>query len=239
MHVTGLVPARIAAELERDFDVADEAAGADGVLALLSTTVDDAYLDAAGPQLKVVANYGVGVNNVDLDAARRRGVVIAEHAGRPHEDDGRARDHADALADAARHRGRPDAEAARPVAVLARVHARREPRRQDALHRRPRQDRPRDRAARRGVRRDDDLRGPRRRAGGAARPGRRRQPPLSADGRDAPPDRRRRARADEADGGARQHRPRPGRRRGGARARASRRARSPVPRSTSSSSSRR
>ena len=47
------------------------------MLALLSTTVDDAYLESAGPQLKVVANYGVGVNNIDLDAARRRGVVIA------------------------------------------------------------------------------------------------------------------------------------------------------------------
>ena len=77
MHVTGPVPARIGAELERDFDVVDDPAGADGVLALLSTTVDDAYLESAGPQLKVVANYGVGVNNVDLDAARRRGVVIA------------------------------------------------------------------------------------------------------------------------------------------------------------------
>ena len=77
MHVTGPVPARVAAELERDFDLVDDSVGADGVLALLSTTVDDAYLDAAGPQLKVVANYGVGVNNVDLDAAQRRGVVIA------------------------------------------------------------------------------------------------------------------------------------------------------------------
>ena len=78
MHVTGPVPARIAAELERDFDAAvDGPASADGVLALLSTTVDDAYFESAGPQLKVVANYGVGVNNIDLDAARRRGVVIA------------------------------------------------------------------------------------------------------------------------------------------------------------------
>jgi glyoxylate reductase len=71
------VPARIAAELERDFDLVDDPAGADGVLALLSTTADDAYLESAGPQLKVVANYGVGVNNIDLDAARQRGVVIA------------------------------------------------------------------------------------------------------------------------------------------------------------------
>jgi glyoxylate reductase len=77
VHVKGPVPARIAAELERDFEIVDDAAGADGVLALLSTAVDDAYLASAGPQLKVVANYGVGVNNIDLDAARRRGVVIA------------------------------------------------------------------------------------------------------------------------------------------------------------------
>ena len=36
MHVTGPVPARIAAELERDFDLVDDAVGADGVLALLA-----------------------------------------------------------------------------------------------------------------------------------------------------------------------------------------------------------
>ena len=42
---------------------------------MLTVTVDDAYLDAAGPQLRIVANYAVGVNNVDLEAARRRGIV--------------------------------------------------------------------------------------------------------------------------------------------------------------------
>ena len=77
VHVTGPVPARVAAELERDFMLVDGPQGADGILALLSTTVDGAYLDAAGPQLKVVANYGVGVDNVDLAAAAARGVVIA------------------------------------------------------------------------------------------------------------------------------------------------------------------
>jgi lactate dehydrogenase-like 2-hydroxyacid dehydrogenase len=41
------------------------------------TTVDDAYLEQAGPGLRVVANYAVGVNNIDLDAARRRGIVVA------------------------------------------------------------------------------------------------------------------------------------------------------------------
>ena len=43
----------------------------------MTTTVDGAYLDRAGPDLKVVANYGVGVNNIDLAAARARGVVVA------------------------------------------------------------------------------------------------------------------------------------------------------------------
>jgi glyoxylate reductase len=77
VHVTGPVPARITAELERDFDLARASAGADGILSLLDNTVDDAYLEQAGPQLEVVANYAVGVNNIDLDAARRRGIVIA------------------------------------------------------------------------------------------------------------------------------------------------------------------
>jgi glyoxylate reductase len=44
---------------------------------LLTTRVDEALLDAAGPSLRVVANYAVGVDNVDLEAARRRGVVVA------------------------------------------------------------------------------------------------------------------------------------------------------------------
>ena len=76
VHVTGPVPARIAAELERDFELVEHPAGADGVLSLLSTPVEDAYLEQAGPGLKVVANYAVGVNNIDLDAARRRGIVV-------------------------------------------------------------------------------------------------------------------------------------------------------------------
>jgi len=44
---------------------------------VFTTTVDGALLDRAGPQLKVVANYAVGVNNVDLEAAAARGVLVA------------------------------------------------------------------------------------------------------------------------------------------------------------------
>jgi glyoxylate reductase len=52
-------------------------AGCDGFLAMLTDRVDDELLDAAGPQLRVVANHAVGVDNVDLDACRRRGVLVA------------------------------------------------------------------------------------------------------------------------------------------------------------------
>lgn len=55
--------------------------GADAVLTLLTTKVDDAFLDAAGPQLKVVANVAVGFNNIDVAACARRGVVCTNTPG--------------------------------------------------------------------------------------------------------------------------------------------------------------
>lgn len=55
--------------------------GVDAVITLLSDRVDDAFLDAAGPQLRVVANYAVGLDNVDLDACTRRGVAVAHTPG--------------------------------------------------------------------------------------------------------------------------------------------------------------
>ena len=41
-----------------------------------SVAVDAELLDAAGKQLRVVANFAVGYDNVDLDACRDRGVVV-------------------------------------------------------------------------------------------------------------------------------------------------------------------
>jgi glyoxylate reductase len=77
VHVSEQVPAAVDEALRRDFELVGAPHGADGIVAMLTVTVDDAYLEAAGPQLKIVANYAVGVNNIDLDAARRRGVVVA------------------------------------------------------------------------------------------------------------------------------------------------------------------
>ena len=77
IHVTAAVPAEVEAALSRDFERSPSPEGVEGIVAMLTTRVDGTYLDRAGPQLKVVANYAVGVNNVDLAAAAERNVVIA------------------------------------------------------------------------------------------------------------------------------------------------------------------
>ena len=77
IHVTAPVPAEIEEALRRDFETSDTPEGVDGIVSMLTTRVDGAYLDRAGPQLRVVANYAVGVNNVDLAAAAERDVVVA------------------------------------------------------------------------------------------------------------------------------------------------------------------
>ena len=53
-----------------------EARGMDGLLTMLTDRVDDVVLDAAGERLRVVANYAVGYDNVDVAACERRGVVV-------------------------------------------------------------------------------------------------------------------------------------------------------------------
>ncbi len=77
IHVTAVVPAEVDEALRQDFETSDSPEGVDGIVSMLTTRVDGAFLDRAGPQLRVVANYAVGVNNVDLAAAAERNVVVA------------------------------------------------------------------------------------------------------------------------------------------------------------------
>ena len=56
-------------------------AGADGIVALLSERIDEELLDAAGPQLRIVADVAVGYNNVDVDACTARNVVVTNTPG--------------------------------------------------------------------------------------------------------------------------------------------------------------
>ena len=77
VHVTGVIPERVLEALDADFELVDEPHEVDGILSLIPTRVDDEYLARAGPRLRIVANYGVGVDNIDLAAARARGIVVA------------------------------------------------------------------------------------------------------------------------------------------------------------------
>ena len=81
VHLTAPVPAEVQAALTRDFEIVDGPEGADGILVALTARIDDAYLERAGAQLRVVANYAVGVNNIDLDAAAARGVLVTNTPG--------------------------------------------------------------------------------------------------------------------------------------------------------------
>ena len=62
-------------------DLLELVGGAEAILALLHDRVDEELLEAAGPQLRCVANVAVGYDNVDVAAAERRGVVVTNTPG--------------------------------------------------------------------------------------------------------------------------------------------------------------
>ncbi len=55
--------------------------GMDGVISTATEKIDGEVLDAAGDDLKVVANMAVGYDNIDVRAARERGVVVTNTPG--------------------------------------------------------------------------------------------------------------------------------------------------------------
>ena len=57
------------------------ARGSHGLLSLLSDTIDGEVMDAAGPQLKVISNFAVGYNNIDVAEATRRGIKVGNTPG--------------------------------------------------------------------------------------------------------------------------------------------------------------
>jgi glyoxylate reductase len=87
--VTRKLPSKVIARLEQECEVdlyvgesaisrqelLNRIAGKDAIVCLLTEPIDAEVLDAAGPQLKVVANVAVGYNNIDVPACRARGVV--------------------------------------------------------------------------------------------------------------------------------------------------------------------
>jgi glyoxylate reductase len=81
VHEAAGVPAEIEQELAASFELVGEPSEADGVVTTPAIPVDEAFLDAAGSQLRIVANYAVGLDNIDLDATRARGIVVSNTPG--------------------------------------------------------------------------------------------------------------------------------------------------------------
>src|SRR5215213_7922551 len=55
--------------------------GCAGILTLLTDRVDDELLDRAGSQLKVVSNFAVGFDNIDVPACTARGIPVGNTPG--------------------------------------------------------------------------------------------------------------------------------------------------------------
>jgi glyoxylate reductase len=59
----------------------EAASGATGVLSNVTEKMDAEFMDAAGSGLKVIANMAVGYDNVDVEAASERGIVVTNTPG--------------------------------------------------------------------------------------------------------------------------------------------------------------
>ena len=55
--------------------------GADVLVPTLTDEIDGALIGQAGEQLKLIANYGAGVDHIDVSTARQRGVLVSNTPG--------------------------------------------------------------------------------------------------------------------------------------------------------------
>ena len=54
---------------------------ADVLVPTITDTIDAGLIGQAGPQLKLIANYGAGVDNIDVETARQRGILVSNTPG--------------------------------------------------------------------------------------------------------------------------------------------------------------
>jgi len=62
-------------------DLVEAAKSADVLVPTVTDRIDRAVLSQAGPQLKLIANFGTGVDNIDLDTARNRSITVTNSPG--------------------------------------------------------------------------------------------------------------------------------------------------------------
>jgi len=78
VYLAGTFPAleRLAAS----FEISPSPQNVEAIIAFRTTTVDAAMMDRAGRALRMVANFGVGHENIDLAAAQTRGIIVTTTA---------------------------------------------------------------------------------------------------------------------------------------------------------------
>ena len=52
-----------------------------GILSLVTDKIDGEVMDSAGDQLKIISNYAVGVDNIDIQEATNRGILVGNTPG--------------------------------------------------------------------------------------------------------------------------------------------------------------
>ena len=62
-------------------ELLDRVSGIDGLLPLLTDRIDAELMDRAGDRLKIIANYAVGYNNIDLEAATACRIAVTNTPG--------------------------------------------------------------------------------------------------------------------------------------------------------------
>jgi glyoxylate reductase len=92
--VTGILPDYVMSLIQKEHEVEanledhpiarekllQSVADKDGLLCMISDAVNEELLSRA-PRLKVIANFGVGFNNIDLEAATRRSILVSNTPG--------------------------------------------------------------------------------------------------------------------------------------------------------------
>ena len=93
--VTRRLPAPVEARLSELFDaqlrpddtpmtrdeLAEAARGADVLVPTLTDRIDAGLIGQAGDRLKLIANYGAGVDHIDVATARQRGILVSNTPG--------------------------------------------------------------------------------------------------------------------------------------------------------------
>jgi len=61
-------------------EIAEEIRDKDGLLCLLTDAIDGGIMDRS-PRLRIISNYAVGYNNIDVNAATERGIIVTNTPG--------------------------------------------------------------------------------------------------------------------------------------------------------------